>query len=81
MGFGYAGMIKPSPAQVFTGEMVILIIAQMVGTSGLIWFIGKQLIKKLAATDRLPSRATCLKSAAQPANSADSAVPRKPSLN
>jgi len=48
MGFGYAGMIEPSPAQVFTGEMVILIIAQMGGTFGLIWFIGKQLIKKIS---------------------------------
>ena len=47
-GFGYAGMIEPSSALVFTREMLILIIAQMVGTFGLIGFIGKQLIIRIS---------------------------------
>lgn len=45
MGFGYAGMIKPVPGEILSGEVLILIIAQMIGTLGLVWFIGKQLIK------------------------------------
>lgn len=45
MGFGYAGMIKPISGDGISGEVLIWIIAQMAGTFGLVWFIGKQLIK------------------------------------
>lgn len=48
LGFGDAGMIQPAAAQVFTGELMILIIAQMAGTCCLVWFIGKQLIKRIS---------------------------------
>jgi hypothetical protein len=41
-------MIEPIPGQVFTREMMIWITAQMAGTLGLIWFIGKQLIKRIS---------------------------------
>ena len=45
MGFGYAGMIKPISGEPISGKVLILILAQMIGTLGLIWFIGKQLLK------------------------------------
>ncbi len=47
MGFGDAGMIKPTGDQIFTRETLILLITQMVGTCGIVWFIGKQLIKRI----------------------------------
>jgi hypothetical protein len=47
MGFGDAGMIKPSPTHVLTREVIILIIAQMVTTFFIVWLIGKQLIKRI----------------------------------
>ena len=59
MGFGYAGMIKPLSGEIISKEVLILIMAQMVGTLGLIWFIGKQLLK-IISRDRPVTIEGCL---------------------
>jgi len=47
IGFGDAGMIKSSPNQVFTREMILLLIVQMIGAFCIVWLIGKQLMKRV----------------------------------
>jgi len=47
IGFGDAGMIEPTAAQVLTKEIILLIIVQMTVTVGVIFLVGKQLIKRI----------------------------------
>ena len=48
MGFGYAGMIKPVSAQIVSKQLLILIFAQMVATVGIVWLVGRQLVKRIS---------------------------------
>jgi hypothetical protein len=59
MGFGYAGMIKPLFDEIISKEVLILLMTQMVGTTGLIWFIGKQLLKIISRDWPATIEATC----------------------
>jgi hypothetical protein len=47
MGFGLAGMIEPVSGQILSKQMLTLIFAQMAGTFGILWFVGRQVVKRI----------------------------------